>query len=275
MTPPAPWHPDEPVLQAYANGQAMALSGASIEAHLLGCARCRDQLSQAVPIDRLASLRARIEDRVDVLELSRLERLLIRLRMQEADVRALLAAPALRAAWCVAVLAAIGLGLLVLLGSKDPDALFLLLAPLLPVCTTAVAYAPALDPALPHVAATPYSTTRLLLARSLAVGVTAFVGTGAVALALPGRDLASVVWLLPAIALTLVALALSPRVGAAWAAALVGSAWVSFVMLMQREGVSVVAALGLAGQLVAGLLTAAALAVLVDQQKRIDEGGTP
>ncbi len=273
MTPPDPWHPEETVLQAYVEGGPSTML-ASVEAHLLACVACRHRVADAVPEARLSSVREGLDDRLDALQRPRLERWLVRLHLNEADVRALLAAPTLRAAWCLAVLAAVGLAVLNLREARDPDALFLLLAPLLPVVTTALAYAPGLDPALPHIVATPYSTTRLLLARSLAVGVTALVGTGGAALALPDWDVASVAWLLPALALTLLTLALSPRLGALSASSVVGAVWVSFVVLLHREGRDVVAVLSGGGQLGATVLAIAALAVLVQQQKRFDGGGT-
>lgn len=273
MTPPEPWHPEEAVLQAYVDGDPSTLS-ASVEAHLLACVACRQCVADAVPEARLGSVRQALDDRLDALQRPRLERWLTRLGLPEADVRALLAAPALRVAWCLAVLAAIGLAVINLRNGRDPDAVFLLLAPLLPLVTTALAYAPGLDPALPHIVATPYSTTRLLLARSLAVGMTALVGTGGAALALPDRDVASVAWLLPAVALTLVTLALSPRLGAVSASSVMGAVWVSFVVLLRREGTDVVDVLGGGGQLGATVLAIAALVVLVQQQKRFDGGGT-
>lgn len=270
MTPPAPWHPDEAVLQAYVEGQPSA----SVEAHLLACDTCRDDVRPGVPAQRLGEIRRGLENRLDALERPRLERALRWLGLAEADVRALLAAPAMRAAWCMSVLASVLLAVLNLRDGRDPGSVFLLLAPLVPVVTTALAYSPGLDPALPHVTATPYSTTRMLLARSLAVGGTAFLGVGAAALALPDRDLASVAWLLPTVVLTLCALVLSPRLGALNASAVTGAAWVSLVVLLHREGVEVLDLLGLTGQVVCAGLAATALVVLVDQQKRFDGGGT-
>jgi len=48
--------------------------------------------------------------------------------------------------------------------------------------------------------------------------LTAMVGVAGAALALPARDLTAVVWLLPAVALTLLVIALAPRVGTTLAA---------------------------------------------------------
>jgi hypothetical protein len=274
MTPLTPWHPPESVLQGYVDGHPTALSGASVEAHLVACSQCRTAVRDAVPTDRLIRVRAGLEDRVDALGRPAFERLLVWLGLQEVDVRVLLATPALRAAWWMAVVAATGLGVLNLRNGRDPEALFLLLAPLVPVCTTALAYAPGLDSAFWHVAATPYSTTRMLLARSLAVGATALLGTACAALVLPDRDMTSVAWLMPAVAMTLTALALCPRFGAVTASSVVGAAWVSFVVLLRREGVDVRGVFGVTGQLVVGAVALVALAVLVDQQKRLDGGGT-
>lgn len=274
MTPLAPWHPEESLLQSYVDGHPTLLSAASVEAHLVACAQCRSAVRDAVPAGRLTSIRVGLQDRLDALERPGLERLLVWLGLQEVDVRALLATPALRAAWWLAVVAATGLAVLNLQNGRDPDPLFLLLAPLVPVGTTALAYAPGLDPAFSHVAATPYSTTRMLLARSLAVGATAVLGTGCAALALPDRDMTSVAWLMPAVALTLVALALCPRLGAVTASCLVGAAWVSFVVLLRSGGVDVLAVLGVIGQLVVGAVALVALVVLVDQQKQLEGGRT-
>lgn len=270
MTPPAPWHPGDEVLQAYVDGRASS----SVEAHLLGCADCRAAVMGGVQPRRLMGIRDALLDRVDALERPWLERVLMRLGLQAQDVRALLAAPALRAAWCGAVVASIALAVIVLQSDYDVDAGFLLMAPLLPVCTTAVAYAPGLDPALPHVAATPYSTTRLLLARSLSVGATAFVGTALASVALPDGEPAGVVWMLPALALTLVALTLSSHVGAAWAGAIVSTGWVGFAALLRSEGMDLVDVLGAGGQIAFAVLAAAAAVALLGQQKHIDEGGT-
>jgi hypothetical protein len=274
MTPPAVWHPGEDLLQSYVDGGLPGLSAGSVEAHLLGCPTCRAHVADGVEPARLVRVRHALDDRLDELERPWTERVLVLLGVDEGDARALLAAPSMRRAWWLAVLASLGLGLLALGTSSDPTAVFLVLAPLVPVTTTAVAYAPALDPALSLVAATPYRTMRLLLARSLAVGTTALVGVALAALAIPERDLSRVVWLLPAVALTLLVLSLAPRLGTAPAAWSVGSAWILLVGVLERRGVEVGWIADTAAQLAWAALAAVALAAVVHQWHRLETRGT-
>lgn len=274
MTPPTPWHPGAGLLQAYVDGGLPGLSAGSVEAHLLACASCRALVADGVRADRLATVKQALDDRLDKAGRSRLERLLVRLGVDEGDARALLAAPSLRRAWWLAVLASAALGLLALGDAKDPTALFLVLAPLVPLATTAAAYAPALDPAFALVAATPYRTTRLLLARSLAVGATALAGIALAALAVPERDLARVVWLLPSVALTLLVLSLAPRMGTAAAAWSVGTAWVVLVGALERRGVEVGWIAEAGAQAGWAVLAAVALAAAVHQWNGLDTRGT-
>lgn len=270
MTPPRAWHPSEELVQSYVDGGLPGLSAGSVEAHLLACRSCRTQLGHSVEPDRLSRLRLEIDDRLDRTERPWSERFLVRCGFGEADARALLAAPSLRWAWWLAVAAAVALGLLVAGDTHDPGAVFLALAPVVPLAATAAAYAPALDPAFGLVAATPYRTMRLLLARSVAVGATAMVGVAGAALALPARDLTAVVWLLPAVALTLLVLALAPHVGTGWAAVGVAVTWLMVVASLERQGVDVrwVAAAG--GQLGAAALATGALVALAHQTSTID-----
>lgn len=273
VTPAAGWHPDEPALQDYVDGSLTGLSAGSVEAHLLACPACRAQLRDAVPAARLSRTRDALEDRLDRTSRPWTERALVRLGLDEADARALLAAPSLRVAWTLAVVAAALLGLLLAEGATRPDAVFLLVAPLLPLATTALAFAPALDPAFAVVTATPYRTARLLLARSLAVGLTSAVAVALAGLALPARDVTAVVWLLPAAALTLLVLVLAARFGTGPAAAGVGTSWVALNGVLDRRGLEMDWVEGAAAQGTSALLTAVALAVLLHQWARLDGGG--
>jgi hypothetical protein len=274
MTPAMEWHPGQPELQAYAAGRPEAVWDASVEAHLLACGSCRLVLHGAVPAPRLTAVFDAIEDRIDGLERPWIERLLRRFGLSEPDARALLAAPSLRVAWWGAVAASALLALLVAGQDGDARTVFLLLAPLLPAVSTAAAYASALDPAMPIVAATPYHSSRLLLTRSLAVGATSTVGACLAALAVPGSAATVVVWFLPALALTLLVLALSQWCGTGPAAAVVGGAWVSLVVTLHDVGRDPLATFDRTGQLISAGLAALALVVVVTRWQRLDEGGT-
>lgn len=274
MTPAHPWHPATDELQAYADGRPAPLWDASVEAHLLSCKDCRLVLRGAVPASRLSVVLDRVEDRLDEWGRPWIERLLCRLGMGESDARALLAAPSLRFAWWGAVASAAILAVLVAEQAGDARKVFLLLAPLLPAVSTAAAYATALDPAMPIVAATPYRASRMLLLRSLAVAATSTVGACLAALTVPDRGLTAVVWLLPAVAMTLLVLALSHWWGTGWAAVAVGAAWVSVVAVLNENGRDPLATFGGTGQLVSAGLAAVALVIVVTRWQRLDEGGT-
>jgi hypothetical protein len=272
-TPAAAWHPEEGQLQRYVDGGLPGLSAASVEAHLLSCATCRELVGGGVDPARLARVRSRLDARLDQLERPWLERLLLRLHVDELDAQALLAAPSLRRAWLLAVLGATVLGVLVAESHREADEVFLLLAPVLPVLVTALAYAPALDAAFSLVAATPYSLARMLLARSLAVGVPALVAVAAASLALPGGDTTALVWLLPALALTAAVLVAAPRVGTGPATTAAVAGWVFLVAGLRERGVDVGWVASGGTQLVAALVALVAAAQLVRQWRGIDLEG--
>lgn len=273
MTPPVRWHPDAELILAYVQGLASSVQGASFEAHLLACKDCRSVVRDAVPALRLANVLEAVDNRLDGFQRPWVERWLCRLGVQESDVRVLLAAPSLRFAWWGAVVGAALLALLVAQSQREPQTVFLVLAPLLPALATAAAYAPGLDPARGLVAATPFRMVRLLLIRSLAVGVTAMAGVFAAALALPSRDVTMAAWLLPALALTMIVLALSPWLSTEVATGAVGFLWLGFVVLLHRGGVDLAAAIDGDGQWVSAALTALASAFLITSWRRFDEGG--
>ncbi|HUR13567.1 MAG TPA: zf-HC2 domain-containing protein [Mycobacteriales bacterium] len=273
MTPPTSWHPGEELLQSYVDGGLPGLSAGSVEAHLLNCADCRAQIGHAVEPRRLVQVKEALDDRLDEIARPRTERFLVRLGVDECDARALLAAPSMRRAWWLAVLGAAALGLLALGNTQDPTAVFLALAPLVPLGATAAAYAPALDAAFALVSATPYRTTRLLLARSLAVGTTSLVAIALASLAIPQQDLARVVWLLPSVALTLVVLSLAPRLGAGYAAGGVAVGWLLVISTLETRGIDVDWLAEAAAQVVWALLAAVAFAAVVHQWHRIDTRG--
>ncbi len=271
MTAGARWHPSQDGIREYVTGQLDRVSASSVEAHLLTCGPCRSLVRAHVPTARLDAMLSTVEDRLDARERPRVERVVRRLGMDEPDARALLAAPSVRIAWWGAVGLACLLAFLVE-AQESPRMLFLLLAPLLPVISTAAAYAPGLDPALPIVMATPYRTSRLLLARSLAVGATAAAGASLAGLGLPGQRTTMVLWLLPALALTSMVLALSPWLGTGLAAGTVGGGWVLAVGLLEHRGADPLVAFHRDGQLLSALLAAVALAVVASHQRHLDEG---
>lgn len=272
MTPPESWHPRPAVLADYVAGSSRLAVATSVEAHILQCAECRDALAAAVDPARIETVRTTLEDELDRATRPRAERLLLRLGIAEADCRVLLAAPSMRRAWWLAVLLALGLAVLVIVQDPGGAATPLVLAPLLPVLATATSFAPRWDSALSLVAATPYPAVRLLLLRSAAV---AAVSTGlafVVAVALPVPLRAAVAWLLPAIALTAAAMALSTWFPIDVAATACCAGWLAVVWATTLRQHDSLAVYGTAGQTVCAALLVLATAELVHHRHRLDPG---
>jgi len=270
MNPAQNWHPTREALQGYADGASHPAQAASVEAHLLTCATCRSAVAPAVSSPRLALIKTRLEDELDAAARPLFERLVGRLGVSEVDRRVLFAAPSLRRAWWLAVLLAVALALL---AAGQPDARadqLLVLAPLLPVITTAVSYAPRHDLMLALTAATPYPAMRLLLLRTVAVALAATLLGAAASAALPVGVTATAIWLLPAAALTAAALALATWVDVSAAAGLCCASWLAAVWVVRSPDPLVV--YDLAGQLISAGVLAVAATVLARHRHRLDPG---
>jgi len=221
------WHTDDDLLARYARGDAGPLLGASVEQHLLTCAGCRRRIADHVDPTPLDAIWARIEDQVQVPARGAVERWLTRAGVSETDALLVARAPSLRASWLSGLaatmfFAAVGAAW----GGPRGVALFLLLAPLVPVAGVAFAYGPDVDPAYETALAAPYPAARLLLLRTAAVLVSSLPLTLLAGLLIPAMSWTAVSWLLPALAFTAVVLA-----GSTWArpgavAAVLGAGWV-------------------------------------------------
>jgi len=254
------WHVDEETLARYARGQGPLSLGASVEAHLLSCARCRDLLTPAVELDRLESLWDDVVERVDAPRPGTVERLLRLARVSEDTARLLAATPSLRTSWLLA-LAAVLVFAAVASDVHDRGTLFFLtIAPILPVAGVAAAFHRGLDPAYEIGLAAPYSQFKLLLLRSAAVTAVTCAAALVAGLLLPERALTAAAWLLPALALTSLTLVLARRVDVVYAAASVGAIWVATVVSSYLS-VGQFAAFGAVGQL--ACLAVAVVSVVV------------
>jgi hypothetical protein len=133
---------------------------------------------------------------------------------------------------------------------------------LVPVTGVAVAYGRDTDPMYEIVAAAPVAKLRLVLLRSLLVlpftVLVVFVG----GLILPGGLAVSALWLLPALGLVGLTLAVEPWLGALPAAAGVALAWVIIVATTVRATGSVLSAFGPLGQILSAFALLAAVMVI-------------
>lgn len=238
MTPHVtPWHADDEILARYAAGTTPPVLSASVEAHLLGCAACRERLGAEVEGGEQDRAWQRLADVIDRPTPS----LLGRLGSANRFVRSTVATPAM----VVAALSAVALLVLVPLTAAavtgDAGLLALLVAaPLAPVAAVALAYRVQADPAGEMSLATPTAGFRLVALRAVVVSVAALLAT-TVALLLVGVwvDLTTSMvlsWCLPGVALAgLVLLAGTTRLdpvqvagglSVVWALAVVtGSTW--------------------------------------------------
>jgi hypothetical protein len=199
------WHASDEVLRCYACGEIGVAVMASVEAHLLRCAPCRERVA-AVGAQPLDVAWGRIADRIQVPRAPLAVRLLRRLGLSEADAVLLSAARALDGAWALATLAVVVFAALAAIPAvAEGRALYLLVAPLIPVLGVVTAFAAA-DPLADLTAATPYSKARLALLRAVAVVLAGVPIALAVGVAVPGIAWLAFAWLLPALALMLVTL---------------------------------------------------------------------
>lgn len=199
---------------------------------------------------------------------SRIERWLRRLSVPPSAARLMVATPALRRAWFLA------LGLVVLIGLAGADStrtrqdLFalLVLAPLVPVLGVSMAYGTSADPAHEISLATPLSGFRLVMIRSAMV-VACSVMVLAVASLLTGAvSPLAFGWLLPALGLTAGSLALMTFTTPRRAGGVTAAGWVLAVVVARNGSGDPLAAFTAAGQI--SMVAMAGIGLLTAYQRR-------
>jgi hypothetical protein len=278
MTTPTPtgWHLSEVTLRNYVAGHALPVAGASVEAHLLHCAGCRERLGAALPRETVDRAWAAIREQVETPRPSLMERFVRRLGISGESARLLAAVPAFRGAWLLGVFVVIVFAGVAALFSGDVGlSLFLIAAPLVPVAGVAACFGGDADPAHELITTTPHSAFRLLLLRTLGVLATSLPFTALVGLALPWSAWLGVAWLTPAVAGVLLTLLAVPVLGSTSTAAALGACWSLAVITAGRVGdpMEVVEPLM---QLVLAVIALAALAALLVRYPSFDRlGGHP
>ncbi|MPV37358.1 cupin domain-containing protein [Georgenia subflava] len=225
-TEPHAWHAGEELVARYVAGRTDAVVSASVEQHLLGCATCRATIAATSP-GGLEDTWAAVVERVQA-PTPWLERVLTRLGLPETDALLITAAPAMRRSWLTGTLLVLlfVIAAAAFAGSRGTW-LFLVVAPLVPVCGVAVAYGPDADDSYETSLATAYPRVRLVLLRTLAVVATSLPVAAVGAAVLPGPGWTAVAWLLPTAACIGLTLAASTWVRPSIAAAGVAVVWVA------------------------------------------------
>ena len=221
------WHVETETLSRYQGGDVDRVTAASVEAHVTACAECRSGL--LVDSDWLARSWAGIAEHVEPGERSVVERVLTWVGVPPHLARVVAVTPSLRPSWLIAVTLTLVFASLasrlVQPGSFD---LFVVLAPLIPVAGVAVAYGRLGDPAHDITVATPTDHLRLLLLRVAAVTGFAVVLSLVLDLGVPSTR-ATGIWILPALAMTLVTLALGTRFTMWMAASTSAVVWIGLL----------------------------------------------
>ncbi|MBV1935302.1 zf-HC2 domain-containing protein [Streptomyces sp. BV286] len=266
------WHVAEDDLRAYARGELTPPVLWSADTHLAACERCRAALAEVSDPVALDAGWERLDAELDAPRPGFLESLLVRTGVADHTARLLAATPVLRRSWLGAVVAVLAITVLVSNAARTSDspAMFLALAPLLPLAGVALSYGPALDPTYEMAVVSPTHGFRLLMIRTVPVLVMALVLNGLATLALPSYGLRALGWLLPALALTTTGLALTPRLGPVLAPSLVGGTWVVLLVLTQRTTDGTLAPYTAAGQGVAAAVAALAAGLFYLGRDRFD-----
>ena len=270
----AHWHVPTALLARFADdsGAVDDITAASIDAHLLACAECRQALTAAAAPALATTSWAAIADRIDRPRSTVLERFLQRLGMGSGTTRLLAATPALQAAG-LAVVAAVAVTAGVLSRTAGADGIFLVLAPLVPLAAVAASFASAADPAGEAGVGTPLHGAGLVLRRTSAILAVNLGLLGAGALVLPDLGPSAAAWVLPSLALALGALALGTWLRAEVAVAALASGWLLTVWSLwwsagHDVAVADSATFAASGQMAALAAVAAAVVVLVARRDR-------
>lgn len=261
------WHVSEEDLRSYARGELQPPLLWSADTHLAGCAQCRSVLARAADPVALDAAWERLDAELDAPRRGLFESLLVRLGVADHTARLLTATPLLRRSWLLAVLSLLVMTV-VMVHVADRPVLFLSLAPLLPLAGVSMAFGRALDPTYEMAMVAPMHGFRLLMIRTVAVLGAGLLLNGLATLALPEYGLSALAWLLPALALTATALALSAPLGVVVAPTLVGGAWLTLLYVASNHTQGTLAPFTAPGQsTAAGVALVAAVALYLTRDR--------
>jgi len=225
------WHAEPETLARYARGELDDIDAFSVELHVVTCAECRAAIAPTVDEAPLARAWAGVAAEVAMPPPRPIERLLLAADVREHLARLLAATPSLRASWFIAVAVALSFAVVAAHTAVGGVALFLVVAPLLPLAGVAAAYGPGVDPTYEIGLVAPLRSFHLLLIRAVAVLVSTATLALLASLALPRVGWATAAWLLPSLALVAVSLALSSVIAPLAAATGVALVWVATTTL--------------------------------------------
>jgi len=244
------WHVSQEMMASYRDNASSDAASHSLELHLIECEPCRRIAYEAVDPDRRDRIWAGITERVDTPRSRWIERALRPFGVPTHIARLIAMTPSVQPSWLVAV--AIILALAALAAPNLGPIPFLVVAPLVPVVGVAIAFGHPIDPVHEIGVASPTGGFRLVLIRASAVLMASIAISVVPALFL--REFRwMVVWLLPALACTLLVLVISTFTHLSTAAVVVSLLWVAGVTATELAASTPVASfVGLAQLIFAG-----------------------
>jgi len=201
-----------------------------------------------------------------------LERLLRTVGLPPHATRLVVATPALRRAWWVAMIVVllVGLGTADAADPRESLLVFLLAAPLVPLLGVALAFGPGSDPSHESMLATPMTGLRVLAVRTATVLAVSLIVIAPLALLSETARTMAFAWVLPAFAVTAATVALMTALSPRRAATVVSIVWIVGVLAVRAAATDPIAAFGLAGQLASILVVTVAGAFTVARRDRLD-----
>jgi hypothetical protein len=218
------WHIDDDDLVAYAEGRTGAVMLASVEAHLIACERCRSALSVQVHAGEthVDHVWARIAERVD--RGNRLFSWSSRLLMVSLSSPPLALVTALLAGMLIGFVCVARLG-----DARHATTVLVSVGPLVPLVGARIAFGRHVDPAGLMAPAAPLAAGRVASARALVATVIACFA-GIVVSPLTTLDVNdSMVWLLPALALSAISVAIATYVDSTLPTVAFAIGWLAIV----------------------------------------------
>ncbi|HUF98478.1 MAG TPA: hypothetical protein VMM60_10145 [Ilumatobacter sp.] len=240
MNSSSSWHVDTVSAQRYAERATDPTTSASVESHIAACSTCATAVSAATERlhgDLLMDVWSEIDRELDAPRLGIFERAVRAVGCPEATSRVVAATA--RAQWSCLSAVALSVGLAVFASQSGNDGaflLFLLFAPIGPLAATAAAFERFAEPVEDLLRTVPTSLWRIALIRSISAVVPSILLTALSVPILSERGWLALAWMLPSMALSVAAFALSKWLGVQRATVVVTFAWLVIPVVVRLRG---------------------------------------
>jgi len=262
------WHITDEVVTEYRDGRLSAVTADSTDAHVIECANCRALATRAVDPQRRDRIWDEIVDQVDQPTPRWLEKGLGWLGVTAHVGRLVALAAAVRSS-CLAAAAAV-LALAAFASHSLGTITFLVVAPLLAVIGVAMSLSPSAAPLEELEASSPTGRLWLVAVRSSTV-IVVVAATAVLPALMLDEFHAAALWLLPAVACTLLTLFLSTVSKPVTAAAVVSVLWVGAVTALEMSASTPLVSFHGPAQMVFSVLVCGLLAAMALRRDLFDQ----